>query len=231
MSEQIKLCECGCGLPAPLWKATARTLGRIKGQPARFINGHCNRKTSKGPGHEVDSVTGCWNWTGSLDVLGYGRVWIGNRKTKKAHRQYYERYVGLIPDGLTIDHLCRNKRCVNPAHLEAVSADENARRANSKLNHDQRAEVQRLYERDGLSAREISKQFGVTVETVFIVVRPIRKRNRSYRLTAEDVSVIRSTWATGEKTKTEIAKQFGVCFGTIHAILIEKNWKRGLKAA
>jgi hypothetical protein len=59
---------------------------------------------------------GCWLWTGRIDRDGYGR--IGG---KLAHRVGYERLIGPIPDGLTIDHLCRNRPCVYPAHLEPVS--------------------------------------------------------------------------------------------------------------
>ncbi len=64
--------------------------------------------------------TGCWLWTGFLDRRGYGRFGI-NRTSRFAHRISYELHVGAIPDGLTLDHLCRVPCCVNPAHLEAVT--------------------------------------------------------------------------------------------------------------
>lgn len=63
---------------------------------------------------------GCWLWTMSLDNEGYGRLKI-NGNSKLAHRISYEQYVGVIPNGLTIDHLCRVRSCVNPSHLEAVT--------------------------------------------------------------------------------------------------------------
>jgi hypothetical protein len=56
-------------------------------------------------------------------------VGIGNKRTALAHRVAYEALVGPIPDGMTIDHLCRNKRCLNPAHMELVTRGENTRRA------------------------------------------------------------------------------------------------------
>lgn len=62
---------------------------------------------------------GCWNWTGSLDTRGYGSTRIGARMVR-AHRHAYETSIGPIPDGLDLDHLCRNRPCVNPEHLEPV---------------------------------------------------------------------------------------------------------------
>ena len=70
----------------------------------------------------------CWEWTGSLQSAGYGHIWVGGDKhSSLAHRVSYELHVGPIPDGLEIDHLCGNKKCVNPEHLEAMSRAEHAR--------------------------------------------------------------------------------------------------------
>ena len=71
---------------------------------------------------------GCWLWTGSLNNKGYGQ-WGQNGRTRSAHRVAYEFYVGPIPEGLTIDHLCRTRHCVRPDHLEPVTSAENTRRA------------------------------------------------------------------------------------------------------
>lgn len=67
-----------------------------------------------------DTTSDCWAWTGYLDDDGYGRIWDGQRR-QRAHRFSYELHVGPIPDGLVIDHLCRNILCVNPDHLEPVT--------------------------------------------------------------------------------------------------------------
>lgn len=72
---------------------------------------------------------GCWNWTGKL-VRGYG--WLSGTY---AHRASYELFVGPIPDGLQIDHLCVNRRCVNPRHLEPVTGAENMRRVAERRTH------------------------------------------------------------------------------------------------
>jgi len=73
---------------------------------------------------------GCWSWVGSTRS-GYGVFSIGgkHRRTMAAHRLVYELLVGPIPEGLQIDHLCRNRGCVRPSHLEPVTAAENVRRA------------------------------------------------------------------------------------------------------
>lgn len=70
--------------------------------------------------------TPCWLWQGSL-TCGYGQVWFQNRMWR-AHRLIYQLLVGPIPEGLNLDHLCRNKSCCNPNHLEPVTQQENVRR-------------------------------------------------------------------------------------------------------
>lgn len=70
----------------------------------------------------------CWTWTGALNSRGYGCVGV-NQKSQLTHRVSYELHIGPIPDGLQIDHLCRNTRCCNPHHLEAVTGLVNIRRA------------------------------------------------------------------------------------------------------
>lgn len=74
------------------------------------------------------SAGGCWLWTGAIQTRGYGSTGIGGGRTGLAHRVAYVALVGPIPQGLTLDHLCEVKRCVNPAHLEPVTAAENLRR-------------------------------------------------------------------------------------------------------
>ena len=66
---------------------------------------------------------GCWRWLGYVSKDGYGR-----RGDWWAHRIFYELLVEPIPDGMEVDHLCRNRSCVNPSHMEVVTHAENMRR-------------------------------------------------------------------------------------------------------
>lgn len=69
-----------------------------------------------------DPVTGCWNWTAAVDPgTGYGKFHVAPGETANAHRVAYELLAGPVPDGLDLDHLCRTRACVNPAHLEPVT--------------------------------------------------------------------------------------------------------------
>lgn len=74
--------------------------------------------------------SGCWLWTGALNKDGYAHLCVKRNSTRVlAHRFSFQKFVGPIPEELEIDHLCRNRCCVNPHHLEAVSHKENVRRA------------------------------------------------------------------------------------------------------
>ena len=77
---------------------------------------------------EVDPDTNCWNWMGSNTGNGYGLIWRDGRNVV-AHRASYELWREQVPVGFELDHLCENKKCVNPDHLEIVTHSENLLRA------------------------------------------------------------------------------------------------------
>lgn len=78
---------------------------------------------------KISIAGGCWLWTGCKNEGGYGYYHHGKRKSVRAHRFAFELANGPVPAGLQIDHLCRNRSCVNPAHLEAVTARVNTLRS------------------------------------------------------------------------------------------------------
>lgn len=145
-------CHCRCGRKTKIASVTYRKLGHIKGRPIRYIVGHAatgkkfvNRKRPDGtpeierfwskvnkdgpiPQHKPE-LGPCWIWRGCGHAKRYGQFSrTGTREKIYAHRYSYELHFGPIPDGLIIDHLCRNHSCVHPDHLEAVTMLENVRR-------------------------------------------------------------------------------------------------------
>lgn len=129
--ERIK-CTCACGteflmtqvyLDQGYGKACSRLCASKIPHPRPSGFGNFDNYISENRGH----TTPCWIWQGADDGGRYGRI-FDRGQTRSAHRVSYERRVGPIPDGLEIDHLCRVKMCINPAHLEPVTPLENQRR-------------------------------------------------------------------------------------------------------
>lgn len=77
---------------------------------------------------KVEKTATCWLWRGAISADGYGNFGLEDGRTGSAHRVSYEWIVGPIPEGAVIDHLCRVRTCVNPAHLEPVTNAVNLQR-------------------------------------------------------------------------------------------------------
>jgi hypothetical protein len=131
MAATIKLCECGCGKPAPISKGNWRY---GKGQAVKYITGHNMRqpivkrfweKVNKDGPVLVPKLGKCWVWT-AYKLKGYGRVSYKNKSTL-AHLVSWM-LSGKPTPKEQLDHLCKNRACVRPSHLEEVSNQVNSQR-------------------------------------------------------------------------------------------------------
>jgi hypothetical protein len=153
----LGFCQCGCGNRTKIAPMTNRARGYVKGEPYRYCDGHYRRSPRRH--YIVDGQSGCWLWQGKLQHNGYGRTRVDGR-VMYAHRAFYEMDRGPIPPGLVLDHLCRNRACVNPDHLQAVSYSVNNRRGGAtKLTPEAAREIREILL--GLAAKH-----GVSVRTL-----------------------------------------------------------------
>jgi len=127
----------------------------------------------KSPPYVVDIRTDCWIWSRARNACGYG---IKNNGTKcqLAHRWMYELKRGAVPPGKELDHLCRNRACVNPAHLQPVTHTTNVRRGNlAKFNRSDIAQIRRLRS-SGLTQQAIADKFRVRQPAISKVLLGLR---------------------------------------------------------
>lgn len=123
-------CLCGCGARTSTATVTRSCRDWIAGEPTKYLIGHARARPQRFELEDRGHSSSCWIWQGARADTGYGTMPGPRGVTAVAHRVFYERHVGPIPDGLQLDHLCRQRLCVNPAHLEPVTSVENLRRGN-----------------------------------------------------------------------------------------------------
>jgi hypothetical protein len=158
-------CECECGQRTQIAKRNRPEKGWIKGQPKRFVHGHNRRHPERYEVRDCGYLTPCWVWLNTLDPAGYGTM-HRDHKMLRAHRVYYERAKGPIPDDLPLDHLCRVRPCVNPDHLEPVTVAENTRRGlSAKITL---ATAREIHVRiaDGEVQADIARSYGISQQVV-----------------------------------------------------------------
>lgn len=117
---------------------------------------------------KVDKTETCWNWTGRLDIGGYGRFSQGSGHWTKAHRASYQLYKGAIPDGLIVRHMCNNRKCVNPAHLEVGTHKDNVDdmfRTNPPNRKGNNSHAKKITQEDANEIRQW-REFGFTQQTI-----------------------------------------------------------------
>ena len=133
---------------------------------------------------ELDDESGCWNYSGYLLPIGYARIGIGNKNMGYAHRIAYLATKGMIPDGLLVRHLCHNRACFNPDHLEVGTHQDNSddmvnagrsprmfgeRNGNAKLTTEDVLEIRQRH-LEGDSTRELAQEFGVSYGAIREIV-------------------------------------------------------------
>ena len=159
----------------------------------------------------------CWLWTGVLDNHGYGRMKI-NDKSTGAHRYSYMIHKGKIGDGLFVCHTCDNPACVNPSHLYAGTAADNANDRGVR----------------GRTARGDKSPTRLNMESVVRGSQHhwakgkeecrVGEKNGREKLNRESVEKIKSMFATGNYRKTELGRIFGVTETVIRNVVTGKSW-------
>ena len=169
-------CRCGCGSWVGFWDHTHRSQGYIKGDPKQFVHGH-NAKLEGNlrPDYAVEDRgfdTPCWVWQKSKKASGHGQVGV-NRRIVLAHRHYYEREKGPIPEGMHSAHLCGVRACVNPDHLEVVSLKDSVRRsAVAKLSKSQVENIRREASDTGYYEKlRIARKYGISHQQVYAILQ------------------------------------------------------------
>lgn len=111
--------------------------------------------------------TECWVWQWSTKD-GYGYMWDSQRGTsRRSHAVFYERRHGQVPTGLQLDHLCENRACVNPDHLEPVTQTINIRRGrHTKLTTESVLAIRAIYALGGVRQIDLAHRYGVTQSVI-----------------------------------------------------------------
>ncbi len=174
----VKLCECGCGEPAPIATKTNKAKGHVKGHPTRFVNGHHSRRPLTWTAVDCGYETPCWVYDGPKEKRGYGQRICREGERLAAHRFAWVATHGTIPDDLFVLHRCDNPSCVRPDHLFLGTTSDNIRDKFAKgrdvrgeqhphaklteaavlaIRSDQRASTAELAKRYGVSATHIRR--------------------------------------------------------------------------
>lgn len=118
--DSVSMSRGWCGMHYARWRRKGDPLVVVE----RWTLSPAERLLAK-----VEKTDGCWLWRGAKYVSGYGIIWHSELRTPTgAHRYAYELWVGPIPAGLEVDHICRQRLCVNPEHLRLLTPSENASR-------------------------------------------------------------------------------------------------------
>lgn len=169
----------------------------------------------------VNTESGCWEWVGSKKTAGYGQIRF-RRKNANAHRVSYETHVGPIADGLTIDHLCQNKSCVNPEHLEPVTVAENTQRWAATITACPQGHPRSPRQHQ---CRECKKEPGQRRSARETVARLAAGGEQKVKLSDDDIESMRRLRADGMRV-ADVAKVFGVTAKYASAVIAGSRQRR-----
>lgn len=193
------LCCCGCGRLAPIADRTDKRRSWVKGEPKRYVHGHHGRKQERWKQTSTGHKSPCWIWLLHKNS-GYGQEGR-NGRTRRAYQVQFEQRHGPVPLGKQLDHLCRVPACVNPDHLEPVTAAENVRRgAATKLKE---AEV-----------REIGHQRSARA---FLLLATASRRAKCPESEAERVGVCNQTHGDAYLPLREAEARVTITFAPYHS--------------
>ena len=188
------------------------------------------KQRPEGPEYLIHPETGCWIWQRGLSG-GYGAHAQG-----LAHRVYYERAKGPIPEGLQLDHLCRVHACVNPDHLEpATNAVNTQRGLCAKLTPERVVQTRERFAAGGVTVTALAAEMGMDTGQLSRVLRGTKWANvdgprtavghtKQQALTMDQAREIRRRHAAGDGTLRSLGREFGVSSRCICHILPRKTY-------
>jgi hypothetical protein len=154
-----RYCKCGCG--------TEVTIRKSDGKPAYWVRGHHGRGKFTAS-YKVNKTTGCWEWQGYITRHGYGS--LSRDGETLAHRWYWKKVNGDVPEGKQLDHACKNTKCINPSHLRVYTNQENCQERTTTKVTPELVRLFRHLKKSGTNRKAIAKAFGLSIGHVSDIV-------------------------------------------------------------